>query len=132
MKQSPTLGRDAVYSKSSKINRLPAYLTIQFVRFFYKEKGSINAKILKDIKFPLEFDAFELCTAELQEKLAPMRAKFKELEDAQVQESLRNKKDDIVANTKNKNEKSEKKETRAEPYWFPGGNSYLVLSSKLG
>ncbi|KAK6630620.1 hypothetical protein RUM43_014605 [Polyplax serrata] len=120
MKQSPTLGRDAVYSKSSKINRLPAYLTIQFVRFFYKEKGSINAKILKDIKFPLEFDAFELCTAELQEKLAPMRAKFKELEDAQVQESLRNKKDDIVANTKNKNEKPEKKETRAEPYWFPG------------
>lgn len=31
----------------SKISRLPTYLTIQFVRFFYKEKESINAKILK-------------------------------------------------------------------------------------
>jgi hypothetical protein len=31
----------------SKINRLPGYLAIQFVRFYYKEKESINAKILK-------------------------------------------------------------------------------------
>lgn len=61
----------------SKISRLPAYLTIQFVRFFYKEKGSINAKVLRDVKFPMEFDAFDLCTSELQEKLAPVRGKFK-------------------------------------------------------
>lgn len=61
----------------SKISRLPAYLTIQFVRFFYKEKGSINAKVLRDVKFPMEFDAFDLCTPELQEKLAPVRGKFK-------------------------------------------------------
>jgi len=47
------------------------------VRFFYKEKDKINAKILKDIKFPIEFDAFELCTPELQEKLVPVRSKFK-------------------------------------------------------
>jgi len=47
------------------------------VRFFYKEKDKINAKILKDIKFPIEFDAFELCTPELQEKLEPVRSKFK-------------------------------------------------------
>jgi len=47
------------------------------VRFFYKEKDKINAKILKDIKFPIEFDAFELCTPELQEKLVPVRNKFK-------------------------------------------------------
>ncbi|KAJ8985921.1 hypothetical protein NQ317_010678 [Molorchus minor] len=76
-KKSSSLDRDAVYVKTSKICRLPAYLTIQFVRFYYKEKESINAKILKDVKFPLDFDAFELCTPELQEKLAPMRAKFK-------------------------------------------------------
>lgn len=66
-----------MFSIQSKINRLPAYLTIQFVRFFYKEKDNINAKILKDIKFPIEFDAFELCTPELQEKLVPVRNKFK-------------------------------------------------------
>nr|XP_020024672.1 ubiquitin carboxyl-terminal hydrolase 14 isoform X2 [Castor canadensis] len=46
-KQSPTLQRNALYIKSSKISRLPAYLTIQMVRFFYKEKESVNAKVLK-------------------------------------------------------------------------------------
>ncbi|XP_017776545.1 PREDICTED: ubiquitin carboxyl-terminal hydrolase 14 isoform X2 [Nicrophorus vespilloides] len=86
-KMAQSLNRDAVFTKSSKISRLPAYLTVQFVRFYFKEKEAINAKILKDVKFPMDFDAFELCTPELQEKLAPMRAKFKEQEDALVEES---------------------------------------------
>ena len=63
------------------ISRLPAYLTVQFVRFQYKGKEGINAKVLKDIKFGIDFDAFDLCSPELQEKLTPMRTKFKEVED---------------------------------------------------
>ncbi|KAL3197094.1 hypothetical protein MRX96_045022 [Rhipicephalus microplus] len=55
-KKSPTLNKDCEYKKTSTISRLPAYLTIQFVRFFYKERGAVNAKILKDIKFPLQLD----------------------------------------------------------------------------
>uniref|UniRef100_A0A673M6Y6 Ubiquitin carboxyl-terminal hydrolase n=1 Tax=Sinocyclocheilus rhinocerous TaxID=307959 RepID=A0A673M6Y6_9TELE len=49
-KLSPSLQRNALYIKSSKISRLPAYLTIQMVRFFYKEKESVNAKVLKNQK----------------------------------------------------------------------------------
>lgn len=41
-KRSELLGRDAVYTKTSRINRLPAYLTIQLVRFFYKEKEKVG------------------------------------------------------------------------------------------
>lgn len=66
-----------LFTFQSKISRLPAYLSIQFVRFFYKEKESINAKILKDIKFQLNLDVFDLCSPELQQKLVPMRTKFK-------------------------------------------------------
>ena len=44
-------------------------------------KDAINAKILKDIKFPMMLDTFELCTKELQDKLVPMRTKFKDHED---------------------------------------------------
>ncbi|GBP35589.1 Ubiquitin carboxyl-terminal hydrolase 14 [Eumeta japonica] len=109
-KLSETLGRDAVYNKTSKISRLPAYLTVQFVRFFYKEKESINAKILKDVKFPLELDVYELCSPELQERLMPMRNKFKELEDAAIASSLsskRNSRGDIHKDKK-----------RILPYWF--------------
>ncbi|XP_053972234.1 ubiquitin carboxyl-terminal hydrolase 14 [Hylaeus anthracinus] len=126
-KMSSTLGRDAVYTKTSKISRLPAYLTIQFVRFYYKEKEAINAKILKDVKFPLEFDAFELCSSELQSKLTPMREKFKEYEDSLVEES-RNVKD-------NKN-KGNNKKMKQLPFWFPddlGSNNsgYYTLQAVL-
>ncbi|CAG9564187.1 unnamed protein product [Danaus chrysippus] len=111
-KMSETLGRDAVYTKTSKISRLPAYLTVQFVRFYYKEKESINAKILKDVKFPLELDVYELCSTELQERLTPMRTKFKELEEASVEAAL---------SSKNKNHGDSKKEIKRKatlPYWF--------------
>jgi ubiquitin carboxyl-terminal hydrolase 14 len=109
-KRSPTLDRDAIYMKQSLISRLPAYLTINFVRFQYKGKEGINAKVLKDIKFPIEFDIFDLCTPELQQKLIPMRTKFKEIEDAAV---------DKVKDTKlPKNAKVEEEKTRSLPFSF--------------
>lgn len=37
----------------------------------------MNAKILKDVKFPMILDVFDLCTPELQKKLTPIRAKYK-------------------------------------------------------
>lgn len=127
-KHSPTLGRDAVYTKTCKIKRLPAYLTVQFVRFFYKERGSTNAKILKDIKFTLSLDVFELCTPELQDRLIPARNKFKELDDAKVLESEKLKKNEPA---------SEKKVTKYKhPYSFPedvGSNNsgYYELQAVL-
>ncbi|XP_014600227.1 PREDICTED: ubiquitin carboxyl-terminal hydrolase 14 isoform X1 [Polistes canadensis] len=128
-KMSESLGRDALYTKTSKINRLPAYLTIQFVRFFYKEKEAINAKILKDVKFPLEFDAFELCSSELQTKLTPMREKFKKYEDSLIEEA---------AKMKDKKDKSDenKPKMKDEQFWFKndlGSNNsgYYTLQAVL-
>ncbi|XP_053099823.1 ubiquitin carboxyl-terminal hydrolase 14 isoform X2 [Hemicordylus capensis] len=89
-KLSPTLQRNALYLKSSKISRLPAYLTIQMVRFFYKEKESVNAKVLKDVKFPLMLDVYELCTPELQEKMVAYRSKFKDLDDKKLNQQPKN------------------------------------------
>ncbi|XP_008559288.1 ubiquitin carboxyl-terminal hydrolase 14 [Microplitis demolitor] len=128
-KLSPTLERDAVYTKTSKISRLPSYLTIQFVRFFYKEKEAINAKILKDVKFPMDFDAFDLCTPELQKKLIPMRDKFKELEDKKVEEAQ------SLTDKKPKGDVSEKA-VKSLPFWFEndlGSNNsgYYTLQAVL-
>nr|CAD7586043.1 unnamed protein product [Timema genevievae] len=117
--------------KSSKISRLPSYLTVQFVRFYYKEKESINAKILKDVKFPLEFDAFELCTPELQKKLTPMRSRFKELEDKQLEEAQQQ-----STRGKGKGDSVVKVNTRQESFWFEddlGSNNsgYYTLQAVL-
>ncbi|PKU40798.1 rho-associated protein kinase 1 [Limosa lapponica baueri] len=108
-KLSPTLQRNALYIKSSKISRLPAYLTIQMVRFFYKEKESVNAKVLKDVKFPLMLDVYELCTPDLQEKMVSYRSKFKDLEDKKVNQQPKN-------STKSD---GAQKEVKYEPFSFP-------------
>lgn len=49
-KHCPALGKDAHYCKKSSVSRLPAYLTIQFVRFFVGKAGGsevVSKKILK-------------------------------------------------------------------------------------
>jgi len=86
-KNSPVLGRDAQYLKKLAISRLPAYITIQMVRFHFKQKEAVNAKVLKDVKFPVMLDMYHMCSEELQEKLVPMRTKFKDHEDWLVEQS---------------------------------------------
>ncbi|KAK7485364.1 hypothetical protein BaRGS_00023463 [Batillaria attramentaria] len=120
-KNSPTLGRDAAYVKSSKLRRIPAYLTIQFVRFHYKESKA-------DVKFPLMLDVFDLCSPELQQKLMPMREKMKDEEEKQIEQARE-------AGQK-KEETEEKKNLKALPYSFPddsGSNNsgFYELSAVL-
>lgn len=83
-KNSVTLGRSAVYSKTQRISRLPAYLTVNFVRFFWKQEEQVKAKILRKVKFPFELDASQFCTTELQEKLTNTKLKLRELDTAET------------------------------------------------
>ena len=59
-KHSESLGRNAQYKKSSKLSRLPGYLTIQLVRFFVGKAGDteeiVSKKILKVIGEILSLD----------------------------------------------------------------------------
>ena len=121
-KKSPTLDRDANYMKQSLISRLPAYLTVNFVRFQYKGKEGINAKVLKDIKFTIDFDAFDLCSKELQQKLLPMRNKFKEIEDKAVE---------AKEQVQFKGDKVEEKKTKALPYSFEDGERNFLIKTKF-
>lgn len=68
-KNSPSLGRSAIYLKESRINGLPRYLTIQFVRFFWKRESNQKAKILRKVDYPLELDVYDLCSDDLRKKL---------------------------------------------------------------
>ncbi|CAG8440358.1 2082_t:CDS:10 [Acaulospora morrowiae] len=79
-KHSPTLDRSAKYSSTLRISRLPAYLTVHFVRFYWKRQQRIKAKVLRKIKFPFELDASEFCTDELKTKIAPVRNRLMELD----------------------------------------------------
>lgn len=98
---SPSLGRQAVYSLKARMSRLPTYLTVHMVRFAWREDIGKKAKIMvrlsracfdshftdiqaffvqRKVKFPLEFDALDLATEELREKLIPASRKLKDIE----------------------------------------------------
>lgn len=74
-KYSDSLGRNALFSKTSKIAKLPNYICIQFVRFYWKKESTVGgtkagkAKILRSVAYPRLFDAYEFCTENLQKSL---------------------------------------------------------------
>ncbi|KAI9227581.1 MAG: hypothetical protein DHS80DRAFT_31640 [Piptocephalis tieghemiana] len=80
-KNSPSLGRSAIYTREGKISRLPAYLTVHFVRFFWKQQERIKSKILRNVKYPLDLDLYSFCTPELQERMSGPRTRLREEED---------------------------------------------------
>lgn len=78
-KNSEVLGRDVSYTKTSKISRLPVYLTVHFVRFFWRRDTQKKAKILRKVTFPKELDIMEFCADSLKQKLVPVRDRLREV-----------------------------------------------------
>lgn len=120
-KKSSSLGRDAQYTKTSRINRLPAYMCIQLVRFFYKEKEKVSAKVLKDVKFPIVLDVFEICTGDLQKKLIPQREFFRIQDEEESKVKKAKKLDEINGTNKAAENKEASNGTAVEyaPFSFP-------------
>lgn len=78
-KKSDVLGRDANYTKTRKISRAPKYLTVHFVRFFWKRETQKKAKIMRKVTFPQELDIVEFCFDDLKKALVPVRDKVREV-----------------------------------------------------
>ena len=73
---SDSLQRNTVFEKSQLINRLPNYLTVQFMRFYWKTANTLTgakagkAKILKSVIFSKIIDLYDMCTDETKELLS--------------------------------------------------------------
>jgi ubiquitin carboxyl-terminal hydrolase 14 len=98
-KNSPSLGRSAIYSQKSRLTRLPTYLTVHMVRFAWRADIGKKAKIMvciiiqspshtnctscinqRKVKFPLELDALDLATEELKARMLLTSRRLKEIE----------------------------------------------------
>lgn len=79
-KNSPTLGRQAVYHETTRVSRLPSYLTVNMVRFYWRRDINKKTKIMRRVKFPFELDATELVTDSLKQKLLPVNEKLKDVD----------------------------------------------------
>ncbi|KEI42922.1 uncharacterized protein L969DRAFT_84807 [Mixia osmundae IAM 14324] len=79
-KTSPTLGRLAQYQQISRINRMPHYLTVHFVRFYYNRQTRSKAKIMRKVKFPFDLDVQEILSDDLKKKTKAVTDRFQEIE----------------------------------------------------
>lgn len=78
-KHNESLGRDAEYKLTKRISRLPEYLTVHYVRFFWRRDTQKKSKILRKVIFPKELDVTDLCSDELKAKIVPVREKLQEI-----------------------------------------------------
>jgi len=80
-KRSDKLQRNAIWTKTKSISKLPKYIPIQLVRFFWKQKTQKNAKILRKIIFPEKLDVYDFCTDDLKKSIGKYRKLKLEKED---------------------------------------------------
>ncbi|CAM9148326.1 unnamed protein product [Ascophyllum nodosum] len=79
-KHSDQLGRDAVFTLQNRIKRLPRYLCVQVLRFFWKatpdsmDHQGVKCKIMRPVSFPSTLDMYEFCAPSLQAILKVPRA----------------------------------------------------------
>ncbi|KAF2135766.1 uncharacterized protein K452DRAFT_260166 [Aplosporella prunicola CBS 121167] len=78
-KNSEVLGRNAMYTKTSRITRLPKYLPVHFMRFDWRRDTNKKAKIMRKVTFPQELDVVEFCSEDLKKLLIPVRDKIREI-----------------------------------------------------
>ncbi|PWN26331.1 cysteine proteinase [Jaminaea rosea] len=78
-KTSETLGRTAVYDEQRSIDRLPAYLTTHFVRFYWRREIGKKTKIMRKVRFPFELDVTDFLSEGLKEKTLKYREKVHEV-----------------------------------------------------
>ena len=93
-KNNPNLGREATYTRVSRISRLPKYLPVHLIRFFWRKDTQKKAKILRKVTFQHEIDVTEFCTDELRQKLIPVRDRIRDLrkEDEDVERAKKRQK----------------------------------------
>lgn len=108
-KFSESLGREAMYKKSSKVTSLPYYLTVQFVRFYWRSDIQSKTKIVKPIDFPFNFDAHDFCSDELKAKIAPKRKAIQEREDEKLSLATKRLREDGGNNGKEEQEATDAK-----------------------
>lgn len=113
-KHSPTLDRNAMYTKRSRVARLPRYLTVHFVRFFWKRETQKKAKIMRKVAFPAELDIVEFCTDELRGQLIPVRDKVREIRKEEM-DAERARKRQRIEHQRHEEKKAEEATGSAEP-----------------
>ena len=93
-KNSPLLGRNAMWTRRQRISRLPSVLVVQFGRFYWKETpdsqdhAGVKCKIMKKVAFSSTLDVYEFCSPSVQQILKANRDQAAAEEEERIQRTL--------------------------------------------
>ncbi|KAK6457505.1 uncharacterized protein RJT20DRAFT_125244 [Scheffersomyces xylosifermentans] len=79
-KFNDTLQSNTEYEISRTITRLPKYLTVHFVRFFWRRDTQKKSKILRRVQFPFELDLAEVLDESIKQEKVTIRDKLRKIE----------------------------------------------------
>mmetsp|Transcript_17277 Transcript_17277/g.36058 ORF Transcript_17277/g.36058 Transcript_17277/m.36058 type:complete len:595 (+) Transcript_17277:94-1878(+) len=94
-KYSDVLGRNAQWTRSQKIARLPPYLVVQFGRFYWKatpdsqDHAGVKCKVMKPVAFHSVLDIYDFCNDKVKSVLKVSRDKAAQEEEDRVAKKLR-------------------------------------------
>lgn len=84
-KHNDLLGANTEYQLKKTITRLPKYLTIQFVRFFWRVDTRKKLKILRRVQFPFELDLSEMLDESIRFDKVEVRDKLRKIEKENIE-----------------------------------------------
>lgn len=73
-RNTESLGRNAIWNRTQRINRLPQVLCIQYMRFYWKKREptvtdpstGTKCKMLRPVAFPATIDMYQFCSEKVQ------------------------------------------------------------------
>lgn len=102
-KYNEVLKKNIEYSLDKTITRLPKFLIIHFVRFFWRNDTKKKSKILKKVQFPFELDLTKFLNNKIKDKVISVNEKYRHVEkDYQMlvndYKDKKKKKDPLICN----------------------------------
>ena len=95
-KHSSVLGRNAIWTKSQRIDRLPPVLVVQFGRFYWKETPDsqdhtgVKCKVMKPVAFNGILDIYDFCSERVKKVLKTRKDLAFKLEEEEIERKLNN------------------------------------------
>ena len=94
-KHSTVLDRNASWTRTQRVARLPPIVTVQFGRFYWKatpdseDHAGVKCKIMKPVTFQSTLDMYEFCTEDVQKVLGKARRAALLAEEDRVTKKLK-------------------------------------------
>lgn len=83
-KRSEITGMNSNYVVEKQITKLPKYLTVQYVRFFWKRSAGKKSKILRKVVFPFQLDVADMLTPEYAKDKIKVREDFRQVDKERI------------------------------------------------